>query len=228
MGEGSEFTLLLEMPLEIDEAGLEQRDEAIIGDKDIALLMRENRIALAKGETTLVHDGSDAEADRVYYDVPLICVVHSHPECRFRWSRLIIDLSPTSDARIRDMAPREVRGDKPVELKTSVGISLRFETVARVLSAEIAPAHEKSRTVYYPDIVSSGAGFSRGYWDFLALTSDYLHANRELRLLVSAPAEKLLLARFILRAKVRLQGIAGEIPLLGGSSGKIDEIYRLA
>jgi len=157
-------------------------------DQDIRLILRENRIALAKGKSTLIQPPEDAEPGLAYYDVPLFCVVHSHPECWFRWARLMIDLSPTGGAIIRDMAPREIRGEKPVELKTSVSAGLKFETAAKVLSAEIKPEYTNSRTIYYPEIVSAGPNFTRGYWDFLALTSDYLHANRELRLLVSAPS----------------------------------------
>jgi hypothetical protein len=125
------------------------------------------------------------------------------------------------------MVPLEVRGDKPVELKSSVGLGLKFETIATVLKSELAPKYETSRTVYYPEIVSSGLGLSKGYWDFLALTSDYLHANRELRMLVSAPVGSSVLVRFNLRAKVKLAGIAGTIPLLA-RQGKIDQTYRLA
>jgi len=140
---------------------------------------------------------------------------------------LMVDLSPTREARIIDMAPREVRGDKPIELKTSVGLDLKFESVATVLKGEIGPKYEASRTVYYPEIVSSGLGLARGYWDFLALTSDYLHANRELRMLVSAPAGSSVLVRFNLRAKVKLAGVPGLIPLLA-RHGEIDQTYRLA
>src|SRR5262245_8347170 len=134
--------------------------------------------------------------------------------------------SRTGGAIIRDMAPREIRGEKPVELKTSVSAGLKFETAAKVLSAEIKPEYTNSRTVYYPEIVSAGPNFSRGYWDFLALTSDYLHANRELRLLVSAQSGMPVQVRFNLRAKVKFAGAMGLIPLLA-RSGEINETYRL-
>jgi hypothetical protein len=226
----NDFEILLDMPLDVDEAGVERGVErgveAIIGDQDIRLILRENRIALAKGKTILIQPPEDAEPGLAYHDVPLICVVHSHPECRFRWARLMIDLSPTKGAKIRDMAPREVRGDKPVELKTSVSAGFKFETAAKVLSAEVKPEYTNSRTVYYPEIVSAGPNFTRGYWDFLALTSDYLHANRELRLLVSAQSGVPVQARFNLRAKVKFAGAMGLIPLLA-RSGEVNETYRL-
>jgi hypothetical protein len=221
----SDFEVLFNRPFDIDdEASLELGgEEAIIGDRDIRLLLRENRIALAKGKSNPVQND---DPDLAYYDVPLICIVNSHPECRFRWARLVIDLTPTKEARIRDMAPREVRGDKPVELKTSVGVGLKFETAANILGAEVKPEYTTSRTVYYPEIVSAGPGFTKGHWDFLALTNDFLHVNRELRLLVSAPVGIPVQARFTLRAKVKCVGVAGLIPVLS-RSGTIDEIYRL-
>jgi hypothetical protein len=222
----NDLDLLLDTPLDVDEASVERGEEAIIGDQDIRLILRENRIALAKGKSTLIQPPEGAEPGLAYYDVPLFCVVHSHPECRFRWARLMIDLSPTGGAIIRDMAPREIRGEKPVELKTSVSAGLKFETAAKVLSAEIKPEYTNSRTVYYPEIVSAGPNFTRGYWDFLALTSDYLHANRELRLLVSAQSGMPVQVRFNLRAKVKFAGAMGLIPLLA-RSGEINETYRL-
>jgi len=229
MPEGNNLEVLLDVALDVDEEAdrAERGDETVIGDQRIRLLLRENRIALAKGGTTVVQPGEGAEPGLAFYDVPLVCVVHSHPECRFRWSRLTIDLTPTNGATIRDMSPEEIRGDKPVELKTTIGVGVKFETKARVLSAEAKPEYTSSRTVYYPEIVSSGKKFSIGYWDFLALTSDYLHANRELRLLVSAPKGEMVKARFNLRAKVGCPGIVGLIPLIGRRKAELDGVYRL-
>jgi hypothetical protein len=223
MTEASAFRQLFETRLQIDDTGLERSDEVddIVGDESIRLLMRENRIALAIGPINRLE-----ETDATHADVPLIVTVHSHPECRFRWSRLIVDTSPTSGARIADLSPREVRGDKPIEIKTSVGVGFKFETAAKVLSAEVSPKIEQSRTVYYPEIVSSGLGTKKALWDFLALASDYLHANRELHLLVSIPRGTPLMVRFTLRAKVKMQGFAGLIPLLA-ADGEIEETYLL-
>jgi hypothetical protein len=227
MNPSNDFNILFESALDLDEAGVERNEEAIIGDENIRLLLRENRLALAKGKSVLVEQPlAGADPQLTYYDVPLMCVVHSHPECRFRWSRLMVDLSPTPEALIRDMSPREIRGDKPVELKTSIGVGLKFETASKIVNAEMQPEFSTSRTVYYPEIVSSGINLVRGYWDFLALTSDYLHANRELRLFISAPAGETVVARFNLRAKVKLAGFAGLIPLLA-RRGQIEETYRL-
>ena len=228
MSRENDFAILFDVPLDLDEAGIEsgRSDEAIIGDETVRLMLRENRIALAKGKTNVVNPLAGVDPSLAYYDIPLVCVIHSHPECRFRSSRLMVDLSPTKGTLIRDMVPREIKGDKPVELKTSVGLGLKFNVVSDVLSAEVKPEFATSRTVYYPEIVSSGTNFTKGYWDFLALTSDYLHVNRELRLLISAPKEVPVQARFNLRAKVTFAGAMGLIPLLG-YSGEINETYRL-
>ncbi len=220
------FEPLLQTALELDEEGLDRKDEAIIGDQNIRFLLRENRIALQKGRTIAYPCLGEEDRGTTYYVVPLICVVHSHPECRFEWSRLTVDLSPARGARIRDMVPLEIR-EKPVEIKTSVGLGLKFETTRHLLGgAEVKAEYQHSRTCYYPDIVSCGIGFDVGYWDFLALTSDYLHSNRELYLLVQSPSEQRPLARFNLTAKVKLAGVLRSVPLLA-RKGAIDEVYKL-
>jgi hypothetical protein len=152
--------------------------------------------------------------------VSLICVIFPHPECRFLWSRLTVDLTPTPGARIRDMAPREVRGKKPIKLKTTLGVAFTFTSVS------VNQEYTASRTHYFPEIMSSGVGFTKGYWDFQAQGDEYLHANRELRLLISAPAGVPVQAGFNLRARVSFSGAAGIIPLLA-RSGAIAETHRL-
>jgi hypothetical protein len=219
------FETLCDVPLELDEAAVERGEDVIIGDADVRLL-HDNRIALAKGRTTRLSPTGAADG-RAYYDVPLMCVVHSHPECRFRWARLVVDLAPTPEARIRDMSPREVRGDTPVEIETTVSLGLKFQLVEKGPGVDVSPEFTRKRTAYFPQIISSGVGFRKGYWDFLALADEYLHADRELRLLVEAPADRPVDARFDLRAKVRLAGIAGLIPLLA-RTGAVRETYRLS
>jgi hypothetical protein len=108
-----------------------------------------------------------------------------------------------------------------------VGAGLKFEVIPAVLSPEITAEYSDKRTVYYPKIVSSGRGFNMGYWDFLALADDYLHANKELHLLISTPSSIPIRARFNLRAKVKFAGLAGAIPLLA-RSGDIDKLYDLS
>jgi hypothetical protein len=227
-----DYETLFEAPLDRDEAQLglgearRRAEAAIIGDRDFRLFWRANRIALAKGRPTKVEGGADAEPGRDYWDVPLTCAIQSHPECRFRWSRLILDFTPTRDGLIRDMEPKEVVGDRPVEYKTTVGVGLKFEVLKKVLQVEPKMEYTTARTVYYPRIVAVGNSFRKGYWNFLAMGDEYLHVNKELRLLVSAPCGTPVVARFKLQAKVTLAGLPGEIPLLA-RTGAIEETYQL-
>ena len=228
MTDSDDYETLFEASFDLDPAGAprERGGAPMVDDRTIELLRRENRIALRKGPARQL-TSADGEPGVAYYDVPLVCVAHSHPECRFRWTRLLVDLSPTAGARISDMAPREVEGEGPVEIETSVGVGLKFEFAAKAVTAEAEPSLKTKRTVYYPRVTSSGAGFVKGYWDFLALTSDYLHTNRELRLLVAAPDGAPVDARFRLSAKVAMAGIAGAIPLLV-RTGEIDNTWRIS
>ncbi|MEU9172320.1 hypothetical protein AB0D34_31795 [Streptomyces sp. NPDC048420] len=219
---------LLESELELDEPGLSLERgpgeaSAVIGDKDIRLLLRETRIALAKAATTRISTDDDST---VGYDIPLTCVIHAHPRCRVRYSRLGVDFSPTAGAVISDMAPREVLSEHPVEITTTVRAGLTFAVAADVLGGELGSEQSRLRTVYHPKIVASGIGFTRGYWDFLADGDRYLHSNRELRLLVTAPPNTPLVARFQLRAQVKLDGLPGLLPLLA-RNGSIDATHRL-
>jgi hypothetical protein len=90
-----------------------------------------------------------------------------------------------------------------LELGTKVGLDLKFDIIEG-MGAEFTPEWTKKRTVYYPEILSSGINFTQGYWDFIAQTDDYMHTNRELRLLVAALKGELLKAQFNLSAEVRL------------------------
>lgn len=218
---------LVEIELDLDEEALDDERGPghamdVLGDEDIRLALRRNGIALAKDRSTTI----TAEDEIIGHDVPITCAVHSDPRCRFQWSRLLVDLTPTPDARISDMVPREVVDDRSVELTTTIGVGLKFFVVPNVLSADIGPQIARKRTVYHPQIVSSGTGFTRGFWDFLALDRDYLHADRDLRLLVAAPPRSQVWARFQLRAKVRMAGVTGLIPLMA-RSGMIEGTYRL-
>jgi len=219
----------IDAELDLDEDGVAaERGPAaaaeIIDDLDLRVLLRQNRIALAKGPVTRI---PAPEQGGTAYDIPLSTVVHAHPRCAIQWSRLLIDLSPTAGARISDMSPREVADDRPVELTTTVGVGLKFEVLAKVLSAEVKPEISRKSTVYFPQIVSSGPGFARGYWDFLAAQGRYLHVDRQLRMLVTAPADLPLTARLTFRAQVTVRGIARAIPLIARGK-EIDKVHTLA
>jgi hypothetical protein len=199
------------------------KGEAIIGDEVISVL-RENRIRLAKGKTEQRWPAESGETGQAYYVIPLICAVQPHPLCRFLWSRLSVDLKPTGGAIVRDMFPREVRGENPIELKSSLGLGLRFE-IAQALTLDPKVEHTTTRTIYYPKITSSGTGFEAAYWDFLALAGEYLHSDRELFLLFSAPADVPVYANFNLEAQVAYKGWLG---LFLRRSGEINQTYRIA
>src|SRR4051794_30045267 len=199
-----EFTPLFDTPLEIDDEGIKERSDGhvIVADERVRLLLRENRIALTKGRTAEISDPQDERVNLKHLYVPLRCVVHAHPECQFRWARLVLNFGTTRGALIRDMSPLEVRGNRPIEIKTSIGIGLKFAVANEALSAEVKPEFASSRTIYYPEIVSSGIGLKVGYWDFLARGNGYLHANRDLHLLVTAPRKESIRVGIRLRAKV--------------------------
>lgn len=109
---------------------------APVDEATIRLLRRETRIGLARGTVTPVE--ADDPATQVY-DIPLMCVVQTHPECAVRWSRLVLDLSPTPGATIVDMAPALVEGTTPMEIETTLGADLGFDVVGSVLTAQATP-----------------------------------------------------------------------------------------
>jgi hypothetical protein len=226
-GEPEDFQALFEVPLDLDEERTRERgEEAVIGDEEVRLLLRENRIGLAKGRTVPIQASGEADPNLAYYRVPLVCVAHPHHDCTFHEVRLMVDLGPTAGGLVRDMSPREVAGDAPVELETTVGAGVQFEIAGIPLGPEVSASHTRRRTVHYPKVVGSGIGFARCLWSFLDLAGEFLHVNRELQLLVSAPPGQHVVARFRLRAEVKMRGIAGWIPLLARNP-EIEATYRL-
>lgn len=134
MQTASGFEPLLDAALEIDEEGLLKRrrgGEAIIDDRDLSLLRHQNRIAIALGPVTVL-DCNSGEEDLRYRDISLLCVLHPAPRCHFRSATLAVDLRATEGALVRDMAPRDVRGEHPVELTTTVRMGLSYDIVPSV------------------------------------------------------------------------------------------------
>lgn len=205
-----EFRTVAEVPLEIDEQEPD-RSYTAVEERSLALLGRDNRLGIALRDPQRVEPG-DSDISRAAYDVALMMVVHAHPECQFVWSRLIVDLNPTPGAIIEDMAPSEIE-DVPVEVETKVGVGLKFSTSISAANVELAPELTRKRTVYFPSVSASGTGFRKAYWDFQAKGDSYLHTNRELRLLISAPADAPVNARLLVRAKVRMRGVKNLIAL---------------
>jgi hypothetical protein len=204
----SDYELVTEFELEVDEQEATRSTYTTSEERSLSVLGRENRIGIA------VRAPRPAESDdpnRAGYDIGMMLAVHAHPECRFMWSRLVVDLSGTPDAKIEDMAPDKVE-DSAVEIETIVK-GLKFAPVLKVINVEVNPELTRKRTTYFPTMTASGAGLSKAYWDFMAKGNDYLHANRELRLLISAPAGKPVVATVVVRARARLLGVKNLVPL---------------
>ena len=75
MTKQNNFETVFYASLDVDEADMERGDSAIIGDRDIRLMLRENRIALAKGKSDSFQPAADEDVGMVFYDIPLTCVV---------------------------------------------------------------------------------------------------------------------------------------------------------
>jgi hypothetical protein len=63
-------------------------------------------------------------------------------------------------------------------------------------------------------------------WDFRSVPGEYLYADREMRLLVSAPDGAELSAQFNLLAKVARDGVAAAVPMFR-KRGEVGRTYRL-
>lgn len=217
---------LFDLPLELDAGGLEQRGgEAIVADERLTLLTRENRLGLRKGRTTrlLLDDGATAALD-----LPLQCVAHAHPECRFRWVRMVVDFGPAEGALIRDMSPREVVGAEPMKIVTKHSGGLSFEVEKFKLGPEFSFEKSTEHEIYFPEITSSGVGFTAAYWNFQAPADEELHVDRALRLLVTHPAASHRLeAKFTLRARVAMKGMISLIPLVGRRQAVVESFESL-
>ncbi|MEI5103081.1 hypothetical protein RB200_36745 [Streptomyces sp. PmtG] len=218
---GFELIDLVTPAVEEDER---DRDAAPVDETTVRLLRRETRIGLARGEVRRV---PGAAAGRAGYDIPLICVVQTHPETDVRWSRLVIDLSVSPGALVADMSPTLVEGESPVELETTMGAGLSFNVAASALGAQLSPQVTRRKTVYCPRITSSGVGFTTAYWDFRTSDREFLHVNEELRLLVSAPDGAPVEAAVTLRARIVPKGI-GRVVRLTGKLGGIESRCRFA
>lgn len=209
MEDDSDYQIVEEFELEIDKQEADRSAFTASEERLLSVLGHENRIGVAMRAPRLVE--SD-DPSRAVYDIGLMLAVHAHPECRFVWSRLVIDLSGTPGTMIEDMVPGEVE-DRAVEVETRLGAGLKFATVLKTVNVEVDPQLARKRTVYFPTVTASGTGFRKAYWDFMAKGNDYLHANKELRLLVSAPVGKPVVATVVVRARVRLLGLKSLVPL---------------
>ncbi len=204
-----DFAIAVDFELEVDEQEDDRSQYTPLEERALRLLGRENRIGVA---VRAARPAETSEPGQAAYDIGLMLVVHAHPDCRFVWSRLVVDLSGTPGAVVEDMAPSAVE-DNAVEVETRVSAGLKFATVLNVVDIELKPELMRKRTVHFPTVTASGTGFRKAYWDFMANGDDYLHTNRELRLLVSAPAGAPVLASVAVRARLRMPGLSNLVPV---------------
>ncbi|MEY9857021.1 hypothetical protein ABH935_002629 [Catenulispora sp. GAS73] len=202
-----------DVPLDVDEDAVAERADSASVDEELRLLARSNRLALVREKATRhadAHQGLDV------VDVPLRCVAHAHPSCRFRWARVTIDLSGTAGAKVSDLVPREEISDHPVKITTTYQGGLSFSTAHLPVKSDAGGTHTTERDVYYPTVTSSGIGLTHAIWDFTARDGSPLHLDRQLRLLLTLPAAATAIgAELSMRATVAVNGLIGIIPLIG-------------
>jgi hypothetical protein len=217
-----EFEPLADLAFELDIAET-NRDElshasaGVIDDETISLLRRDNRVGIARGTPSPAASAA-VPPGRAVVDIPLLFALQAHPECVYNWARIVVDLSSTKDAVVADMSPRDVT-DVAVDVETTIGLDLSLSLVTRVVDIGAKPEVSRKRTVFFPTVTASGTGFRKAYWDFYAKAGDYLHADKELHLLINAPAGIPVTAGFTVRAKVRFRGLPRLIPLLCRTGG---------
>ncbi len=200
-----------EPPLEIDENT--ERAAPLIADEEIRVLARASRIAI-RCETAVRHRDGTSDADMI--DFPLRCVAHPHPECRFRWVRVTLDLSATAEASITDLSPRDEVSEHPVKITTTYSGGLKFDIAMLPVHPELSAERTNEQDVYFPKITASGTGFGYAIWDFTAVGEEPLKVDRPLRLLAAIPASAAQIPVSVtVRAAVAARGLAGRVPLLG-------------
>ena len=208
--------------LELDEGALIERAETLTVDRDISVLARANRLALFRDRTSR-HPASEGTGGMDTVDVPLHCVAHAHPDCRFRWVRITLDLARTAGAVIHDVSPRDEVAEHPVKITTTYHGGLNFNIAAIALTPEISADRSTERDVYFPAVTVSGPGLTHAIWDFTAIANAPLHVDRDLRLLAGVPADVTEIeVRLTLRASVTATGVTGVIPLIGRHNAKIE------
>ncbi|MBN9519757.1 hypothetical protein J0H58_14745 [bacterium] len=220
----AEMQPLVEIDLDVNEDFLERATGSPLADEEIRLWGRENRLALWRGD--VIRTQYDL-GRRVVFDIPLRCIAHPHPECRFRYVRLIADFGTGPDgerqeATIEDLSPRQVLGEDPVKIVTKRAGELSFELEELKLGPTISAEQEREYVVYFPEIRGAGVGFAAATWDFSTVPVAPLHVDRDLRVLVSFPAGlSEVQGRFRIEAKVERQGLSALIPLVGSRSARI-------
>jgi hypothetical protein len=221
----AEMQLFVEVNLEPNTEALTERSEGLTStdrsrpqEEAIQLAGRPNRLGLLRGEaTSLLYD----DGRRTLVDLPMRCMAHAHPECRFRYIHVVAEFvgpggAEDDELRIEDLSPQQVLGKEPVKITTKHVGKLTFELDTFKLGPEIGTETSRESNVYFPEITSSGIGFGAAVWDFTAVETAPLHVDRDLRILVSFPSDWTEFAiNFVLEANVARQGWLGLLPLIG-------------
>lgn len=209
---GAADETVTDIPMEIDEAGLEERAEPVSLDRSTRLLARENRFGLVTRPAAW--QSVDAPASTVV-DVRLRCVAHRHPECRLRWVSVSVDVSG-SGGTVLDLSPRDEVSTQPVRVTTRYGGGLSLDILAIPLGPEVTVERSSEQDVFFPRVTTSGPGFGSARWDFTQVGEDPLHVDRDLRLLAGLPADAAeAQVHAVLRAGVSVNGALGVVPLVG-------------
>lgn len=197
--------------LQIDERI--ERGGPIVADQEIRVLARANRLAIRCNPATR-HGGPAPGTEML--DFPLRCVAHAHPECRFRWVRVTLNLAETDGAYITDLSPRDEVNEHPVKVSTKYSGGLKFDIATLPVRPELSAERETEQDVYFPKISVSGIDFGYALWDFTAVGEEPLKVDRPLRLLAAVPASSSQIpVQLTLRALVTARGAVGRIPLIG-------------
>ena len=203
--------LWAEPELEIDDQS--ERAESVTVDDEVRVLARASRLAI-RCDPAVRHRGRARGTDLIEF--PLRCVAHPHPDCRFRWARVTLDLSGTAGTSVADLSPRDEVSDHPVKLTTRYSGGLKFDIAVIPAHPELSAERSAEQDVYFPKITVSGIGFGYAIWDFTAVGAEPLTIDRPLRLLATVPATAVQVpARLTLRAAVTARGLPGWIPLIG-------------
>lgn len=217
--------LLFDAELEPDRESIERATRDVVGEQRIKVIGRENRVRLYKQEPVQINSYVSPgirEADTDYFSISFRCTLHPHPECRFQYARVAIDMSEHSPGVIvRDLFPREVVAPLAIEknLKLTAALEYGFLKVAVDRSTKF------SQEIYYPKLYSFGRDSQTAYWDFRAIGDDVIRSDGLLFMLLSAPSNSSVHARITVAASVRT-GASLIIPL-AIRKGQIEETYRL-
>jgi len=201
-----------DLPLDLDEDTPRGGDRIVISDR-VATIAGESRLSLWRDTPLWQNTGP---ADEWVVDLPMRCVAHAHPESRFRWVHFTADFGPSPGVVVSDLSPRDEVSDHPVKLTTTYRGGVSFDLATVALSPEVALERTREQDVYFPILRASGIHLRRAIWTFESPGEQPLHVDRNLRLLLTAPAATTgITVVFTLRAKVAVNGVVGHVPLLG-------------